>query len=265
MILLRFPASCEDTAFCQLPEPDMVVDPRHIGWWADEDFVEKSLKFRVTVQGTTLKVTRVDQAKNWEPGWQNDSYFFRVYHRNESKYSFESAKYLHHGVMQEHAPYDTKELSIIEADIKDGIGRIRGYAFAYCESLCKVNMPNTVTRIDHNIFDNCTSLQLIKLPPNLQSIGMSAFEHFSSLQAIYLPPTLTHIGHNAFSDCASLRILNIPDSVQDIGDITGCVNLMTDRMKEALYPEKMQWLQNCYNHLHNLCWDPSVSPQAIQQ
>ena len=56
MILKLIPPSNEDTAVHQLPEPDMVVDPRLSS-------LKECYKFGVTVKGTALKITKVDKIK----------------------------------------------------------------------------------------------------------------------------------------------------------------------------------------------------------
>ena len=260
MILKLIHSNDEDTAVYQLPELDMIVDPRPNSW-------ESQYKFEVTVNGTALTVMRIDPPEDRDldydasTGWCDEIYF-RVYLRNEFHYSFESTKYLYYGIPGERAPLDTTEVIV-----KDGAETIMGYAFNHRESLVKVTIPDTVTEIETGAFCACYSLRLIQLPPNLQRIGWDAFRGCKSLEAIYLSPTVTDISDRTFEGCTSLRILNIPDSVEYIGDyvIDECDSLLTDKMKEATCDERNQWLRHRYNALHNLCCQPSISPQTIQQ
>ena len=173
--------------------------------------------------------------------------------------------YLFHGLEDEEVPKDSTEVII-----KDGVETIRNYAFSYCESLVKITIPDSVKTIGNCAFLKCTSLRFIQLPPNLQYIGLEAFSECSSLEAVYLSPTVTRIGDEAFELCTSLRILNIPDSVEEnigVGVIQSCESLMTDEMVVPHYflEEQIEFLRNRYNPLHNLCWDPSVTPQAVRQ
>ena len=253
MILRLFPASRVDTAVHQLPEDGMVVDPRPIS--------RKEFKFVISVNGTALSITRIDRKEGEVPGW-DVTLIFRLYSRNEFHYSFESTKYLYHGLDGEKAPGDATE-----AIVKDGVESIRFYAFWGCFSLSKIIFPNSLTAIALGSFGRCLSLRSIQFPPNLQFIGVHAFDECSSLEAIYLPPTVTRIDQYAFRFCKSLRIMNIPDNLEFIhlNTVTGCDNLLTDDMKDAPDDELDQWLRNRYNPLHNLCWDPSVTAGDIQQ
>ena len=252
MRIVRYPPSDEDTVVHQLPEPDMIVDPR---------IIEERYKFKVTVNGTTLTITRTDPPENRDRSWDYQKQF-RVYNINEDRYSFESTHYIYHGLENERAPLDTTEVII-----KDGVKRIRPGAFYQCRSLVKVTIPDSVKRIEQSAFYYCDSLRFIQLPPNLEYIGEAAFFYCTSLETVFLPPTVKEIDDGAFRRCASLRILNVPDSVEDIGSylMIGCKSLLTDKMAKATYKEQREWPRNRYNPLHNLCCQPSPSPQAILQ
>ena len=255
MIIKHISSSDEDTAVHQLPESDMVVDPRSL-------FYDRSLKFEVTVNGTTLTITRIGRKQDQCPGW--DCYVrFRVYSRNEFHYPFDSTKYLYHGIDYEYAPQD-----VTEVIVKNGVTTINFFAFMGCYSLSKITIPNSVTRIEKKALHDCKSLKCIQLPPSLQYIGREAFANCSLLENIYIPPTVTDIQNRAFACCASLRIINIPDSIQLIHYqvIYGCHALLTDDSTDFNNSQQFdQWVKNRYNPLHNLCWDPSVTVSSIQQ
>ena len=91
----------------------------------------------------------------------------------------------------------------------------------------------------------------------------------TSLEAIYIPPTVTVINQYAFSNCKSLRIINIQDTIHQLigyNILYRCENLNTDEVKHfTTQQENRQWIRNRYNHLHNLCWDPSVNAENVQQ
>ena len=104
----------------------------------------------------------------------------------------------------------------------------------------------------------------IQLPPNLQYVCEIAFA-FSSLQAIFIPPTVTDIGDDVFMGCKSLHIISIPHSLQNIGYgiIRHCNDLLVGEIEEVPQDEQLLWLRNRYNPLHSLCWDTSVTAEAI--
>ena len=156
-----------------------------------------------------------------------------------------------------------------EIIVKDGVRSIEAAAYKEFTSLTKVTIPSSVRVIKCAAFYGCASLRFVQLPANLERIEDHAFQNCSLLEAIYLPPTVTHIGNHAFDGCKSLRIINIPDSVMFVGDFVispACHGLLSDEIigEGISHDEQLPWLQYRYNELHNLCWDPSVSPQNIQ-
>ena len=96
MIIKIIRPSQEDTAVDQLPEPNMVVDPRPNNW------AVSNFKFKVTIDGMTMTVTRTD-TKDGDHGWWN-RIKFQVYDQNEFWFSFLSSTYLLHGLEREMAP-----------------------------------------------------------------------------------------------------------------------------------------------------------------
>ena len=241
-----------DTFVFELPEPDMVVDPRH-------DNSTDLKRYEVNVNGTAMTVTKIRRNANENPGMGHLR--FRVYSRNEFHYPFDSTKYLYHGYYGERAPRNATEIIV-----KDGTERIRNQCFWGCSSLSKITIPNTVTRIEEYAFSECRSLRYIQLPSNLQLIERFAFKNCSSLETIHIPPAVTEICQGAFENCKSLRIMNVPDSVQIISYyiVVGCDDLLMDEERNG-QDDIQTWIRNRYNPLHNLCWDPSVNATNIQQ
>ena len=126
-----------------------------------------------------------------------------------------------------------------------------GYsAFANCESLISITIPDSVNKIESGAWcsfpslksiivdpgnptydsrDNCQAIietasnKLIAgclntiIPDSVTSIGASAFLGSKSLRSITIPDNVTSIGSCAFLGCNSLTSINIPDSVTEIG------------------------------------------------
>lgn len=88
-------------------------------------------------------------------------------------------------------------------------------------------VPGTVTVICANAFASCQNLREIILPEDLLRIEDMAFEQCSNLQSIQLPAKLVNIGYGAFRECTNLTGIVIPAGVTDIGgDVFGyCTNL----------------------------------------
>ena len=173
MILKLIPHSRVDTIVVKLPESDMIVDPRPID-------IDENFKFKVSVKGTSMTVTRIGRKENQSPGWEYDSVRFRAYKSDEFRHSFKSGKYLLHGLEYERAPLDATEVIV-----KDGIDTINYGTFYGCKFLTKVHLPKSVKRIENCPFYDCVSLQFVQLPPNFEYIGNAAFGRCSSFRVLY--------------------------------------------------------------------------------
>ncbi len=88
--------------------------------------------------------------------------------------------------------------------ISAGIKNIAGGAFAECEGLTSVTIPNSVTSIGESAFEECNGLTSVTIPNSVTSIGESAFEECSGLTSVTIPNSVTAIGKNAFRGCSGL-------------------------------------------------------------
>ena len=111
--------------------------------------------------------------------------------------------------------------------IRKGVKVIGDRAFAWCESLTNINIPNSVTTIGEGAFSCCDSLTSINIPNSVTTIGDCAFENCVSLTSIIIPNSVTTIGNSAFALCEFLININIPNSVTTIGKgaFGGCASL----------------------------------------
>ena len=111
--------------------------------------------------------------------------------------------------------------------IRKGVKVIGNWAFKWCNSLCSINIPNSVTTIGEQAFWGCESLVNINIPNSVTTIGDSAFAYCDSLTSINIPNSVTTIGEFAFWGCESLVNINIPNSVTTIGELAflGCESL----------------------------------------
>lgn len=80
--------------------------------------------------------------------------------------------------------------------------RIGSAAFANCDSIQSIELPDSVTSIGDDAFDSCSSLKTIELSDSLTSIGEDAFYGCKALKTIKLPASVVHIEFDAFYDCS---------------------------------------------------------------
>ena len=88
-------------------------------------------------------------------------------------------------------------------------------AFARCENLTTVIIPNTVTIIGVDAFYK-SGLTSINIPNSVVSIGEYAFCWCENLTSVSIPNSVTSIGEHAFNE-SGLTSINIPNSVTNIG------------------------------------------------
>ena len=114
------------------------------------------------------------------------------------------------------------------------ITEIGEYAFACCDYLTEIDIPDGVTAIGANAFEDCFRLTSVRIPDSIDFIGGSAFLGCTVLNGVTLPSGLTTLDELAFYDCAALEKLDLPDSLLVIGNqaFYGCSSLT-----ELVFPE----------------------------
>lgn len=86
-------------------------------------------------------------------------------------------------------------LEISDVNIQEGVQTIYANAFQNCKSLSKVQLPNTLVKIDYGAFQN-TALSSINLPESLKSIHLNAFRNAPLTCTISIPKSCRYIGYN---------------------------------------------------------------------
>ena len=153
--------------------------------------------------------------------------------------------------LQRIGEYAFSGTDITEIDIPDSVTRIVYGAFADCEALADIRIPENALYIGGHTFDNTAwyneqgegvvyldhvayswkgdmpEQHKMGLQEGTTAIADYAFEDQRELRAIELPSTLTVIGEYAFYGCKSLREIYIPESVKSIGygAFVGCGQL----------------------------------------
>ncbi len=107
--------------------------------------------------------------------------------------------------------------SIIGKNNKSQLSKIGNQAFAYCESLKEIIIPDSVTEIGDEAFASCDSLEKAILPKSLAKINSGLFNLCKKLGSIEIPDGVSEIADYAFNMCYSISTVKIPDSVTSIG------------------------------------------------
>ncbi len=110
-------------------------------------------------------------------------------------------------------------------------------AFAYCDNLKELTVPEGVTRIKRGAFRS-THLKSLSIPQSAKQLDNAAFEHlkvkeitlpsgikkipkglfrYSDINVVNIPDGVTTIESNAFFECYYLKKITIPSSVKKIG------------------------------------------------
>ena len=101
-------------------------------------------------------------------------------------------------------------------------GTVELTAFSTTASAAKAVIPSTaqghpVTSIGIGAFANCDKLKTVKLPDSVTSVGAGAFGYCSQLTTVNLGNSVVSIGESAFTFCESMKKLTIPQSIEEIG------------------------------------------------
>ena len=80
-------------------------------------------------------------------------------------------------------------------------------AFAGCDDLTSVTIPNSVTSIGNHAFGDCCDLKSVTIPQNVTTIGEGAFSACDNdnFTEIAIPQSVTFIGEGAFAACENLK------------------------------------------------------------
>ncbi len=94
---------------------------------------------------------------------------------------------------------------------------IGSYAFAGCENIREIILPDNMTAIPYGAFAN-SYIETMTVPENVTEIGEEAFAACQRLKTITLPSGIKKIGGYAFYYCTALQSFALPASVTEIGE-----------------------------------------------
>ena len=145
----------------------------------------------------------------------------------------------------------TDEEANIEIDFKavgTPVTKLGNYAFANCNSIKNVIVPNTVTEFEDNVFFNSSSLESVTLSKNIKSLGDNCFKSCVKLRSVKLPDKLQSIGNYSFMDCKLLERVDLPDDITNIGksSFKNCNALQSVKLPKKLTLIDIEAFSNCY-------------------
>lgn len=124
--------------------------------------------------------------------------------------------------------WDNYRSKILKATIGNGITYIGYGAFANCDNLESVSIPDTVTVIGSFAFSRCGKLKTVDIPENTTVIEAYAFSHCTSFESVIIPESVTEIGLSAFYCCANLKTVTLGTNITEIPDEAFNACVITD-------------------------------------
>lgn len=100
---------------------------------------------------------------------------------------------------------ETKKL--IRVEIPDSVVRLDGWAFSNCENLEEVTLSNnsSLGTIDRYAFYQCKRLTKLNVPSTLTAIGDAAFSGCELLESFHFGERVILLGERAFYNCSGLK------------------------------------------------------------
>ena len=137
---------------------------------------------------------------------------------------------------------------LTEVSLPNGLVNIGGgYAFAYCNNLESITIPDTVTKMGSGVFEACRNLKKVVLSNALTVVPSYAFENCENLESIYMPDSVTEIGEYAFYQCAALEKVAFSESLTTIGEMAfgECSKISSIRLPNSVKVIENQAFYEC--------------------
>lgn len=112
--------------------------------------------------------------------------------------------------------------------------------------ITSINMPSSITRIEHTAFSHCEQLDSIAIPDSVTYIGGQAFRGCERLKSVVFPIFLESIDYSAFNECDSLKSIVLPDNLKHIGSsFEDCINLSSVTLPGSLTSTLWETFKGC--------------------
>lgn len=120
--------------------------------------------------------------------------------------------------------------------VHENAKKIEDQAFASCQNITEVILPEELTTIGDGAFKVCRKLVTINIPSSVKTIGEEAFCLCTNLPEIRIPGSVKEIGYGTFSQCESLIDVTLEKGVTTIEDF---VFSYCDSLQSIIFPEGM--------------------------
>lgn len=116
---------------------------------------------------------------------------------------------------------------LVFVSLPEGLEDTGHCTFMHCKMLNTVKLPSSLKVIGGRAFFGCPNLLDVNTPNGMTSIQTLAFGYCGMLENFQLPPTLKSIGPRAFKNCESLLSLHLPTSLRFFapGVLDGCTHV----------------------------------------
>lgn len=100
--------------------------------------------------------------------------------------------------------------------ITEDVNAVERNVFKEHKRLTDISVLANIEEMDDSMFEGCESLERIELPQSIKSIGFNAFTKCTNLSQIIMKDGVELIDHCAFRFCDKLKELHIPSTVKEI-------------------------------------------------
>jgi Listeria-Bacteroides repeat domain (List_Bact_rpt). len=124
--------------------------------------------------------------------------------------------------------------NLVSVELPETVERIESYVFANSPLLATVTLPTTVESMEDGVFLLCLSLKSVTLPKGVTSFGSQFFEG-SGITSLKIPASVSSIHPGAFLDCKALASITVAAGGSSFSDENG-VLYNFDKTRVVLYP-----------------------------
>ena len=103
-----------------------------------------------------------------------------------------------------------------------GLTAIDDNAFAGCDGLTSITLPNTVTSLGTYAFSGCDGLTSFVIPSSVTTLNDAVFNYCAGLTSITIPKSVTRMGYNPLNGCNALTSIQVESGNPNFDSRDGC-------------------------------------------